>query len=507
MCGDFTSSPMLTLTLLIGKGWMSIFGDSLISYRVLNWMLWILSALLPYFILVPSDLRIRNLKFVSLSLILTAVLNFNMYGGDVSTLFFLTLSASFIIKYYYTNKVIHLLIFGICSSLLILVRFPNILMVLAFIVVLGIMEYSKNYPKLPGGRIVLSFVKKISVYFVVCIACYLLIIRIIYGSLSEFTSKLTLSILNTDESHTIITMVKVYLKHFVKLFQYVGVCFLLFIIINNKLNFSLLIQRILTILALLFFILFLKVEIGIGGYNVNISLFYSAIICSILILNSIFHFHKQENDKLVFISIILILAIIPVLGSTTGLFRYAPFLISFLPVILVSNQSVFQEKPDLRYLFVIFILFTVYTKMMFVYEDSNITNLKYEFKTEKLKHIRTTRANVEYIDDVLKVFEGFEKDKKTVLFYGKVSHVFYYLTDTKPLCQVSFWMPPYDLNEVKKVEQTVISNRPVVIFVPSYPEISAQNFKNRNSISPFEEMLIENGYYASAKNSFIIYNP
>jgi len=398
-------------------------------------------------------------------------------------------------------------LYGLTSSLLILVRFPNILILPASVVIFGIIEYSRNYKKLLKGKIVISCFKKTGIYLAISSGFYVLILFIIYGSLTDFTSKLAFSILNVEESHTIIIMVKVYLKHFVKLFQYVGVCFLIFVLINNRLNFNLLIQRILTILAIVLLILFLKVEIGTGKYNLNLSLLYSAIICSVLILYSILYIQRNEFNNLVFISIILIFATIPVMGSTTGLFKFSPFLIVFLPILIASNQNVFTRKSQLSYLFVVFFLFTIYAKMMVVYEDSNIASLRYEFKTEKLNHIKTTNANVQFIDDVLKAFKGFEKDNKAVLFYGKVSHVFYYLTNTKPLNQISFWMPPYDLKEVKKAEQIIINKRPVVIFVPSYPENSIQYFNTRNTLSPFEAMLIENGYNTSAKNGFILYNP
>lgn len=507
LCKDYTSSPMILLTLLIGKGWMSLFGDSLISVRVLNWAIWILSVFLPFIILIPSDSRRENLKYVSISIFLITILNFNVFGADTCTLLFITISTSLIIKYYQTNKLIHLLLFGLSSSLLILTRFPNILILSASIVVFGIIEYSRNYQKLQRSKIIITYFNKLSIYFVVVIGIYVLIILIIYGSLSEFSSKLSFSILNVDESYTIITMIMVYVRDFVKLFQYVGVCLLIFILVNNRLKFNLLIQRILTILAFGFLILFLKVEIGIGKYNLNLTLLYSAIVCSILIFYSNLYIQKKEYNRLVFISVVLVFAIIPVLGSITGLLKLSYFLIAFLPVILSSNQNVFNGKTHLSCLFVIFFLFICYTKMMIVYEDSNISNLRYEFKTGKLIHVRTTNENAQFIENVLKEFKVLEKENKAVLFYGKVSHIFYYLTNTKPLYQNSFWMSSYNIKEVKKAEQIIISKRPIVFFIPSYPVISIQYFNDRKTFSPFEAMLIENGYTVSSKDSFVIYNP
>jgi hypothetical protein len=195
------------------------------------------------------------------------------------------------------------------------------------------------------------------------------------------------------------------------------------------------------------------------------------------------------------------------MGSTTGLLKLSPFLIAFLPVILASNKSEFIKNSNLRYLFGIILVVVIYTKMMIVYEDSKITNLKYELKTEKINHIKTTKGNVEFIADVLKEFKEINNDNKSVLFFGKVSHIFYYLTKTKPLYQNSFWMSPYSIAEINIVEHIIFSKRPFVIFIPTYPENSAQYFNTRNTYTPFETMLIKNGYKAITKNSFIIYKP
>ena len=115
--------------------------------------------------------------------------------------------------------------------------------------------------------------------------------------------------------------------------------------------------------------------------------------------------------------------------------------------------------------------------------------------------------NIEFIKNVLKEFKEFEKDKKSVLFYGRVSHIFYYLTNTRPVNQFSFWMLPESIKETKKAEHIIVSNRPVIFFIPEYPSWATQYFLNRKTITIFEAMLIKNGYSASIKNSFIIYNP
>ena len=144
---------------------------------------------------------------------------------------------------------------------------------------------------------------------------------------------------------------------------------------------------------------------------------------------------------------------------------------------------------------------------MIVYEDSKIANLNCALKAEKINHIKTTKENAEFIEDVLREFKEFEKVKKSVLFYGRASYIFYYITNTKSLYQFSFWMLPESTKETKKAEPIIVNNRPVIFFIPDYPYFAAQYFTNRKTITVFEAMLIKNGYSASIKNSFIIYNP
>ena len=67
--------------------------------------------------------------------------------------------------------------------------------------------------------------------------------------------------------------------------------FILLNVFNN-----IIIKMILTILAYVCLILFLKVEIGIENYNWNISLFYSAIVISVLVYYSFLYIQKKYDS-------------------------------------------------------------------------------------------------------------------------------------------------------------------------------------------------------------------
>lgn len=507
LCKDITSSPLLSMTLIIGKGWMLLFGDSLISFRILNWLLITLAIFMPFLLLTPIHEWAKNIKYVTFSYFLMTVLNYNVFGCDVCTLFFLSLTAIVLLKFGQTKKLIYLFYCSFASSLLILARFPNILILPAIVLLFGVIEYVNYRNHKSIKTFTVNLLKTNCIFLSVSISFYILINILIFGGYHEFKSELLFAISNSDESHKITSMLYGYLTNFVQIFQYLCVCFFFLYVIRKSLHLNLIVQRVIIVSLIFIFILFLNFEIGFHICNWNLSSFFSAIVFTLLIIDGATNYQNKNLKNLVFELTLIILSIIQIVGSNTGLLRLSPFLIVFLPIIITSNNPEILRNIYLKYFIGILILFVFYTKLNIVYEDSKITDLKYEIDNNKLTHIKTSKVNAEFIEAILKEYKGYKKANEPVLFFGTISHLFYYLTDLKPLYQNSFWMLPDDLTEIRKAEKIIEKKKPVVFFMPEYPINAIQYFKEKKTTSLFETMLIRHNYISIIKNGFIIYNP
>ncbi len=504
---EYPPPSFYPLTAIIAKCWIFLFGDKLLYFRILNWLLNILSIVLPFIIIIPSNQKDKFLYIISLSIILMTVLNYNIFGPDICTVFFLSITLSYTIKFYQNNKIIYLILLSFFSSLLMLSRFPNILIVPIFVFIFVILEFNNHKFKSFKNSSFNNF-KTLIIFLIVSLSIYLIINIVIYSGFNNYISKLIsdYNYLKNDNSHSIFKIIINYITAFIKVFQYIGVCFIFLFIIDNKLNFNKYFQFIIILIFILIFLLFLNFETGIVPYNWKLSHFNSAVIYTLLLSSLIVYYKNREYNKYGLIMIVVVVSILPIIGSNTGLLKLSNFLIAFLPIIYFLNVKIINKSIYLKLFLFIFLSFVFYTKMMYVFEDSPLKFLKYKVENNKLEFLKTSKINKEYIEDVTVQYNTFNQENKSVLFFGKCSHIFYYLFDKKYLYRNSFWMLPDDIEEINKVEKIIQSKQSVVFFMPHYPMNAPNYFKNRTSLSLFEEMLIKNGYSVCKRNGYYIYN-
>jgi hypothetical protein len=124
-----------------------------------------------------------------------------------------------------------------------------------------------------------------------------------------------------------------------------------------------------------------------------------------------------------------------------------------------------------------------------------------------LKYIHTTPTRCAFIENVLSEVDKARNGIGPILFYGRISHIFYYLTNTKPLYQNSFWMSPDDPTELQLVEEILVKYKPVVFLLMDYPGES-KNYSQRTSAkTKIEDLLLSEGYSVSTKDSFKVFYP
>lgn len=90
-----------------------------------------------------------------------------------------------------------------------------------------------------------------------------------------------------------------------------------------------------------------------------------------------------------------------------------------------------------------------------------------------------------------------------LFFFGKVSHVFYYLTQNTPPYPMSFDMYPDDNYEIESMKNQIKKTRPVIFFLSHYPDFP----EDKNSASDIEKMFLQNNYRVIIKTTYKIYIP
>jgi len=499
--------PLTGLTSLIGIFWMKQFGDYLLSFRILNLLLLNLSIIIPFIFIVPKTQRLKNFFLLGIAIILFATLNPNVFNYDSVTLFLLSFSSVWAIKYYQRGNISYLVAYGLFSALLILARFPNIIILPLSIVILALIEYQReNKDK---KKFLIKYCKVTLLYLFVSVSFFVLILYILYGNMNEFFPRVVKSISGLGKHYTLKSLVWRYLFNFVRIFQYIAVIVLLNIIGNRARVLSMKLKFVYIFFTLFLFSLFLRLEINIRNYNWELSLFFSAICYALLIHYAYYCFKKHANDFLIFTFILLGFSIIPAMGSNTGLLKTSLFLLCYLPFLLLYlKKSQLLNNKLIYAMLSILVFFSIYTRMRNVYEDSAITNLNCELKSKSLQYIYTTKNRSDFIEDVLSVI-GTEKNKNhPILLYGKVSHIFYYLTNVTPLFGRSFFMPTDDTDEIARLAEVVKNIRPVIFLIMDYPNKNNQNGKiEQNSKTQFEDLLLSYDYSVSVRNGFKVYYP
>jgi hypothetical protein len=487
-------------TSIIGYFWASLFGDSLLSVRILAWLIGTLAFFLAYFLLIKKDLWIKKLDYLSFALVL---LPFTKFSADVVTLLIISISLIFAIKYFYTHKLPYVFCLGASCSAAFFVRFPNVLLFLvAFCSLLIIESYFytvKNkefWERTAGVLLLFSFVYL--VFFVV-------FSMLLNGSVKNLFSEMhaSLATASLDKTHTLPRMIKYIWRDFNKLFIYIGALFLfdLSLQIYRK-SLAKYLKRIVFLISYCLFVFFMCSVIIFSPYHWNLKLFLSATMLFIILKTLL---RSKEMDKNVILSLLIVaFAMVAPMGSNTGLLKACHVLICFLPFLLVEFK-VDQNLIDRNYLKPFIFLFIglviiAYTKP---YEDEWISKLTTTVESEKrLKYIRTTPARAKYIQDVINKYSELSGNKK-VMFFGKMNHIFYYLTHEKPLYEHSFWMLPNDKREVFNAEQAIKEFHPVVFYLPQYPQEGSS--KADEERTNFEEMLIKLGYKEEPKKDFKVY--
>jgi|GEM_PF-4257589 len=500
---EYDRYPMVSGSLFLGFLWTELFGNSLISVRLFAWICGILAIILPFVTLLPRKQWMDKIYFLVLAIVFMGPFFINGYNPDIPTLLINSLSIIFLFKYGESQQLKYIFLLGVTSAISVFLRFPNILMfpaVSAFICLFEYLFYKSGCKK--------SFLQKslgILLFVTVFIIVLCIIAHIFCGSVENYFLQLKGSIKSTGEnsaSHTAQPMLKSIMKDFNKIIMYLGVIILFYYIFNiyNKVK-NYVLKTV--VLFLIYFLFFQFVSSEIIGYSYywELKKFFSAILVFIAIVACIKNMENSSFIKLFGNLFIIALAFIGTLGSNTGLLKFSPLLLCFLPFLLSETKMNFLKNIYLIPLILMLVFFVV-REYTYPFEDEKITKLTSVVSAQpKLKYIRTTPLRAHFVEDVMEEYSKIENEKN-VIFFGLHSHIFYYLSEIKPLHGSLFRTSPSDNRQINKIKNQISETHPVLFLFHDYPE--AYRITDQ---TPLEDMLIDNGYHLLQKTYFKIYFP
>jgi hypothetical protein len=237
-------------------------------------------------------------------------------------------------------------------------------------------------------------------------------------------------------------------------------------------------------------------------YAYSFSLFLSAVMF-LLLWNALIRTSREEAWPAVLALLSLpAVASVVAMGSDTGLLKLAPLLVVFAPWVVEQCDGARENPWFVGYMAVLVVLI-IPLKAVSIYEDAPVTKLTQTVQAPALAGIRTTPARAAFVEDVLAAYDEEKRRNRTVMFFGKVAHAFDYLAHQAPLYPTSFRMRPDDEAEVRRAERVIASTRPVVFFVPEYPDAGDK----RQRATAFEKMLERYNYQGEARGGYTVYRP
>jgi hypothetical protein len=500
----------LSYTLL--GSWTQFFGDTLISLRIFNSTVTLLVVFIPL-LFFRKKINNQTILFSAIAIFILTSTHSNVVGYDIITRLFLILVFALFVKFVHTGKTYFLILVGLFSILLTGARLQNIIIVPILLSLYFIHYYFKalkNNKRV--GTYVNTFIKHSIIYVLLIAALGITGLLVFFNDPSHFLNAIYATIKNLihssspHNSHSFRALLDAYIIDFIKLLQYLGFLFFIKYLHSFKVK-SQVAQYVLSGFTVLLFAFFTFVGVIYVDKNFSFSPYYASIVLFIFLISSRQSIHEKRYDQLFLFITIVFFSLIPPFGSNTGLFKYFPFLVSVFPVTTLFYRYRIS-RTAIIYLMIV-LLYASYTRLNHTNEDGRLTSHIQTNTTvdiPKLKHIRTSPERVQYLENVYSDYENDFSEQTEILFFGRVSHIVYYITGKKPLYKQTFWMQPDNPGEIAKAERVIKNKRPVVYYMPGYPDKENRE-KLKQEYSPFEKMVISLGYIEKNKGQYKRYEP
>ncbi len=426
---------MTLLHTTIGAFWMKITGDYVLSYKILAGILsWITVALPALVILGSKHDRMNKLRAVAISMIFFSNYFINDMSWDVVSLFIIALVYSTSYVYTKNGNSGWLLLIGIMTGALGLVRLPSltILFPLLILIIATRMQQKKAIQRIILDSLLLMASILLS-YFLISSS-----LKSLYpASVTHHESSAHLGIAQKLNQiiNSVVPLGYRYANEAMRVFEMLGILTMLGVLwVNRKIiakRHYLVTISMLGLLSLYFFLTLLR-----SPYGRSLSLFLAAIVLSLMAFLIWVSQQSKDSLNLRFLIFSLMVGIVSFIGSNTGLFRLLMGYSFIMPVVLYNSQKHLSAdlKKGLAILLCLAAFFSVMNKMFFstTFDDGSLLTLTEEVSHPKMKGIKTQAIRKQHIEEIIAIADSVRNisPKAEMLFYGTGSHLFSYLTDT-----------------------------------------------------------------------------
>lgn len=422
---DFRYFQMTILTNWIGYTWAFIFGEQFIGFRIFSIFISQITFLLPVLFFISKK---NNLLVISFLLMISVTVGYQLiswwFGRDIVSNFFIILSFCLINKYFQTNKLLYLFLFGIGCGFSILARFPNIFIIVIFVFLLIISKY--HIFKKSKKELIKSILIDFIIVSFVTIITILLIVWLIYGDINIYFSAFRVV---KSGRHSLYDLTIPNLFDFIRTFVMIA-CFSVFFLIYNKLkllkNYKI---KILYVFVIFIIICFFSMTRYV--FRLPNSFMF------IMVIFLIYDYLKKgiSNTTLLLVISIFLFSFISAVGSNCG-FEGKLLSSVFFPILLplIFSKIDFNNKIFVTTIIIALIIGGVYRKTTHPYGgcDVGIFGSLESVNHDKLRYIKVVPWKKELIEDVLLQTNKIERSGKNFLFLGS-NELFKYLTKNYPL--------------------------------------------------------------------------
>lgn len=475
------------LSYKVGYLWSLIFGTHILSFRLFNVLLHVAMLLSPLCLVKQVQQKYYFYLLLILVNVFFTLMNWNILGYDSFSFLSVIITTILSFKFIKNSGYKNLIFVAISIALSVAFRFPNIVLLPVFVVIIG---YQSFYKKV-------SFFK----YFLILIASvtffYGLLIVLFFDSFSVFKSEFLNALAGTGEQHGVSKLIHTYTSHFFKILKFTGFLILfygLFIFLRSK-KIS---QYFYVLPVLLGAYLYYKFIYG-SGYNARVSMFMGAIMVSVIMLHVFYAYkkHKKLDVNTILVFSLVLFLFVPAMGSKSGL-KYSGIFIVFLP--FLYHFTSIKIKPFFILLLVILLPLAVKERFGSKFMDSKHSTLTSAYNLPKINGVFTTQNRVALSDSIAKDYKKYKTPNNKIIFYGLNSYMYNYVLGQDKICFETYRMDLDHEAETRKALSMISkANTPVFFIVSSQIK--------RDTLSLFESEIISKFYSRDLKKGYVILYP
>lgn len=402
---EYKNAPLASLTFYIGHIWCQLLGESLLSLRILVFvMIEIAIAIASYYF---YSLH-RNLFLFSIIFFISSIsanLGSPIYDWNSIQYPFVISTLIFSLHYYKTPTVKNTILMGTCASLMTLSRIPNAIVLPILLCIIIIKR--RNF---------MAILKDSTICLLSFIVSCTIIILIMYGNIYDYIIAWNHN--NIISGHQKISNYIWGIKECLPLVLIMSAPIIITIFfshITSRLNnpiCRLFISAIAVCCTIILFVILYNRFHNFYGYFIMTYLF--------LLFYGIKHI-KNSTDSIYCVLIATAFSLIPAIGSDMFILR--PLVIPIIPILISELYPYIRKNEFIKHAFLIYILSTIIIFGIMKFQRINDTTILSECAFPQLKGMRVSTTNAEKINRIKPIVS----DNNNIAYVGSAKYVYDYL--------------------------------------------------------------------------------